>query len=158
MNVGSSIFFLKLMLIFSNCHVRRSDRYFYLLSTYTREVLEETCVGKGIGMEEKLPIGHLTTTGPKRGRHNAETDERVFFFFTHRRLSLVSLQRNYNIRSHLYTSQTSFQGPEWMPVALNFVARPQFRNEFSRGEKGLYSKGYTHKLCRVHLSLYFFFT
>jgi len=57
MNWGSSIFFLKLMLIFSNCPVRRSERYFFLLSTDIREALEETRVSKGMGMEEKLPMG-----------------------------------------------------------------------------------------------------
>lgn len=36
------------------------------MSTVISEASEETCVGKGMGMEEKLPTGHLTTTGPKK--------------------------------------------------------------------------------------------
>lgn len=60
------IFFLKVMLIFSNCSARRCDTYFFLLSTAIGEALEQICVGKGMGMEVKLPTGYLTTAGPKK--------------------------------------------------------------------------------------------
>lgn len=87
------------MLIVSNFPVRKSD-----YSVLSSERLQKKYAGKGMGMAEKLPIGHLTTTGPKKRKTQChDILESISLLSTP--WAFISFSPDHReTNSHLYTS------------------------------------------------------
>lgn len=123
MNWVSSISFLKLMLMFSNCPARRSNRCFAIIYLYRRVFQRNRCEQRNRNGSETTYLAYWLQPVQKE-KDRVHRWIRGFFLFPPRWPSLVSLQTTRKLPSKTYTSLGSFQDSEWKSVAPKFRGHP----------------------------------
>lgn len=132
MNWVSSISFLKLMLMFSNCPARRSNRCFAIVCWYRRVFWRNRREQRNRNGSETTYLAYWLQPVQK------EKDRvlRGFFLFPPCWPSLVSLQTTWKLPSQ---PQAHFKIQSGSQEHLSSVASLQIRSEFGRGACGLHN-------------------